>query len=144
MGYFITSLTHKAGSWSNIGFFKKAACNTGVTFIFFVIIISLVGCSQEARSNPRPGAVYREETVILPTSAPTLEPTPANTRVLPIEVLTPALTPTITPIPDEIMGLVVDVIDGDTIEIWSWDLVICLVPIELRVLEPTISIVAHH
>jgi micrococcal nuclease len=37
--------------------------------------------------------------------------------VLPVELLTPQPTVTITPIPDEVLGLVVDVIAGDTIAV---------------------------
>lgn len=115
--FFISLKNHKAGSGPKTGVFRKAVSNVNIVFIFFVIILLLVSCSQGAGSNSRSGVVISEETVLLPTSVPTLEPSPTNTRVLPIEVLTPALTPTITPIPDEVMGLVVDVIDGDTIAV---------------------------
>jgi endonuclease YncB( thermonuclease family) len=80
------------------------------------IIILVTGCSQIATSTPQPGAVNRE-TASLPTSAPTFEPTPTNTRVVPIENLTPAPPATITPIPDDTQGLVVEVIDGQTIAV---------------------------
>ena len=36
---------------------------------------------------------------------------------LPLDSLTPSPTPTITPIPAEVLGLVVQVIDGDTLHI---------------------------
>jgi len=117
MSYFFRFLTHKAGSWSVIGLFIKAISNMGIVCLLFVILLLLMSCSQQAGSNPRKDLVIIEGTVELPTSGPTLEPTPVNTRVLPVEALTPAPTPTITPIPDEVMGLVVDVIDGDTIAV---------------------------
>jgi endonuclease YncB( thermonuclease family) len=83
-----------------------------------LLLIFLVSCNQANddlnRSNEGadPGAALE-----LPTSAPTSQPTPANTRVLPLDSLTPEPTPTITPIPDEVLGLVVQVIDGDTIAV---------------------------
>ncbi len=98
---------------------RKRSCarvtllNVGTTFVAVLIILMLSGCSQE--SGQRPGAIPRTKTVSLPTSAPTPKPSPVGTRVMPIEVLTPPPTSTITPIPDEVLGLVVDVIDGSTI-----------------------------
>lgn len=117
MGYFFTSLIHKAGQQPNGGFFRKAVINMRTPFLLFVMLLSLMGCSQGSGSNTRTDLVIVEGTVLLPTSIATPEPTPLNTRVLPAEALTPAPTPTITPIPDEVMGLVVDVIDGDTIAV---------------------------
>ncbi len=84
--------------------------------LFVAAMFLLAGCAQ-GRATALPGATSREATVVLPTQAPTSQPTPPNTRVLPIEVLTPPPSPTITPIPDEVMGLVVNVIDGDTIAV---------------------------
>ena len=74
-----------------------------------------MGCVQATPATP--GAVYRKETVALPTGGPTPRPTPINTRVIPLEALTPAPTPTITPLPDEVRALVVGIIDGDTITV---------------------------
>ncbi len=82
---------------------------------FWIIVILLAGCSPTATLQP--GAVYREETVVLPTGAPIPQPTPSSTRVTPLEIITPGTTPTITPIPDEIRGMVIEVIDGDTIAV---------------------------
>ena len=84
-------------------------------FTFWIIVILLAGCSPTA--TLRPGAVYREETVVLPTGAPTPKPSPSSTRVTPLEIFTPGATRTITPMPDEIRGMVVKVIDGDTIAV---------------------------
>jgi endonuclease YncB( thermonuclease family) len=81
--------------------------------VFWLLLSLLMGCVQSTPATP--GAVYREETVALPTSGPTPEPTPINTRVIPLEALTPSLTPTVTPLPDEVRALVVDILEGDTI-----------------------------
>jgi len=79
-----------------------------------VLIISLAGCGQSDSATP-PGAVNREATVALPTAQPTSASTPVNTRVMPLEVLTPPPTATITPIPDEGRALVVGIVDGNTV-----------------------------
>jgi endonuclease YncB( thermonuclease family) len=81
------------------------------------ILIILTGCGGGLAFTPSSGAAADQETLTLPTAAPTAEPTALATRVLPIEVLTPLPTPSVTPIPDEVLGLVVDVIDGDTIAV---------------------------
>lgn len=85
------------------------------SLIHLLLLSWLAGCVQATPATP--GAVYREETVALPTSGPTPKPTPFSTRVIPLEALTPAPTPTITPLPDEVRALVVDIIDGDTITV---------------------------
>ncbi len=54
-------------------------------------------------------------TFILPTAVSTLQPTPINTRVNP--KVSPTITPTVTPLPAEVLGLVVEVIDGNTIAV---------------------------
>jgi endonuclease YncB( thermonuclease family) len=87
------------------------------TLLFLVFLMLLAGCGPAARPTPQVGAVYRVETVALPTSMPTPEPSPISTRVLPLEVFTPGPTGTPTPIPDEVLGLVVQVISGDTIAV---------------------------
>lgn len=79
-----------------------------------IALMMLAGCSRTTATR-LPGAIPREATVVLPTSAPTVAPSPVNTRVLPTENFTPGPTPTVTPIPDEVRGLVVNVVDGDTI-----------------------------
>jgi|GEM_PF-1314330 len=83
--------------------------------IFLLLLSGLVGCVQATPATP--GALYRAETVVLPTGGPTPKPTPPSTRVIPLEALTPAPTPTITPLPDDVRALVVDIIDGDTITV---------------------------
>jgi micrococcal nuclease len=85
-------------------------------FIFLIVTIVLVGC-QNSGATGSPGTVSGTGTFDLPTEQPTAAPSPVSTRVLPIEVLTPPPTATITPIPDETLGLVVNVIDGDTIAV---------------------------
>jgi len=75
----------------------------------------LTACGQN--TGPLVGAIPRTQTVSLPTKEPTVQPSPLSTRVMPLEVLTPPPTPTITPIPDESLGLVIEVIDGDTIAV---------------------------
>jgi endonuclease YncB( thermonuclease family) len=81
-----------------------------------IIFLLLVSCDQEETTSST-GAEAQLATVVLPTPKLTVPPSPVNTRVLPVEVLTPPATPTITPIPDETLGLVVEVIDGDTIAV---------------------------
>ena len=117
MHYFFTSLIHRTDSRSGIGFLIITMSSISKIFILFLLSLSLISCSRGITSSSRPDTVVQAGTVTLPTSAPTPEPTPVNTRVLPVEALTPGFTPTITPIPEEVMGLVVDVIDGDTIAV---------------------------
>ena len=85
-------------------------------FIFLAVIMLLAGCSRVSTTS-RSGSESLTSPIALPTQAPTLEPTPPNTRVLPVEVLTPQPKPTITPIPDEVTGLITNVIDGDTLAV---------------------------
>ncbi len=59
--------------------------------------------------------VSGETTVLLPTAVPPAEATPVNTRVIPVESLTPAPTATETPIPDESRAVVTGIVDGQTI-----------------------------
>lgn len=75
----------------------------------------LAACAQATPATP--GALYRAETVVLPTGAPTAKPTPVSTRVIPAAELTPGPTPTLTPLPDEVRALVVGALDGDTISV---------------------------
>lgn len=75
----------------------------------------LAACAQATPAKP--GAVYRAETVVLPTGVPTPKPTPVSTRVISDAALTPGPTPTITPIPDQVRALVVKAVDGDTISV---------------------------
>ncbi len=82
-----------------------------------VVLLGLAGCDQGAGPGAPSTEVVRRETVVLPTGAPTAQPSPVNTRVLPLESFTPGPTSTVTPIPAEVRGLVVDVIDGDTIAV---------------------------
>ncbi len=86
------------------------------TGLLLALLISLAACVQVA-SESRPGALPRTATIILPTGAPKANPTPTSTRVVPATVFTPGPTPTITPIPDKVRALVVNIIDGDTIEV---------------------------
>lgn len=86
-------------------------------FVCSVIIFLITGCGQIVAPSTSPRLVERAETVTLPTSIPTVKPTPVSTRVLPPVSLTPTITPTITAIPDEVRALVVDVIDGNTINV---------------------------
>jgi micrococcal nuclease len=79
-----------------------------------LMLVLGTGCGQNVGEAPS-SAVYRKETVVLPTGAPPAKPTPVSTRVIPATVFTPGPTPTITPIPDEIRGLVAEVLDGETI-----------------------------
>ena len=82
---------------------------------------SIAGCGQSPPFQEGTEAVSKAGTVTLPTPEPTVAPSPVNTRVMPLEVMTAVptspLTPTLTPIPDEVRALVVEVIDGDTIAV---------------------------
>lgn len=80
-------------------------------------LILLAGCTQGGTFSSSSDSGLTEAPLELPTRGPTTAPTPANTRVLPLDSLTPSPTPTITPIPAEVLGLVVQVIDGDTIAV---------------------------
>ncbi|MCB0168307.1 MAG: thermonuclease family protein [Anaerolineae bacterium] len=71
----------------------------------------LSGCSSSG-SSPQ-----NRQSLPLPTREPTVAPSPSSTRVMPIEVLTPPPTGTTTPIPDEALGLVVEVLDGNTLAV---------------------------
>ena len=86
-----------------------------------VVTILLASCQSSAttfsQSSSSSTRTARSEVVTLPTGAPTLEASPTSTRVIPLDSLTPSPTPTVTPIPDEVRGLVVEVIDGDTIAV---------------------------
>ena len=86
-----------------------------------LMLIALVGCARVPAPTQSAGAVQRTGTLMLPTQVPTLEPSPVNTRVMPLEtftvVPTSPLTPTMTPIPDEVRALVVEVFDGETIAV---------------------------
>lgn len=79
-----------------------------------IIAVVLVGCSQPGSSQ---SSGTTREAFALPTKGPTAAPSPVSTRVMPLEVLTPPPTRTITPIPDEALGLVVEVFDGETIAV---------------------------
>ena len=80
-----------------------------------ILLFLLTGCGLSA--TPLPGAVQRDETVVLPTPAPTLAASPVSTRVMPVEVLTPMPTSSITPLPPENLGLVVDVLEGEILAV---------------------------
>ncbi len=79
-----------------------------------VILFIVTSCALE-NTEPLTGAIPRAATEILPTAVPSLQPTPKSTLVHP--KTTPTITPTITPIPDEVAGLVVEVIDGNTLAV---------------------------
>jgi endonuclease YncB( thermonuclease family) len=86
-----------------------------VSLLSVVVFVAVTGCAQ-TEATPLPGgAVSREATIMLPTAVPTLPSTPLNTRVMPVEVLTPQPTTTITPIPDEGRAMVVGIVDGNTV-----------------------------
>lgn len=97
-------------------FCRNSITWTGLHCVLLVVIglALLPGCARVTATR-LPGAIPRTATIVLPTSAPTAAPSPVSTRVLPTANFTPGPTPTITPIPDEVRGLVVDVVDGDTI-----------------------------
>ncbi len=86
-----------------------------------LMLIGLVGCAQPLSTPAADRLVQRNETMALPTEAPTTAPSPVNTRVLPLQtftvVPTSPLTPTMTPIPAEVRGLVVEALDGDSIAV---------------------------
>jgi endonuclease YncB( thermonuclease family) len=93
------------------------ACNPAYQMLVcLVVTVLLVACNQIPTTSSSEGGLSTTP-IALPTPAPTRQPTPVNTRVLPVEVLTPQPTPSLTPIPDEVAGLVIDVIDGDTLAV---------------------------
>jgi endonuclease YncB( thermonuclease family) len=93
--------------------FKKKC--VGLSLLYTVVgLLFLAGCSQTATPPDQPGLVYRDGTIALTTKEPTVLPSPIATRVLPPEFFTPGPTPTVTPLPDEALGLVIEVLTGDT------------------------------
>ena len=92
-----------------------------IPVLLLIVTVLPAGCAQTPVPAQPSGVVQREATVALPTSQPTPAPSPSSTRVLELELITPTptslVTPTMTPIPDESRGLVVDVIDGDTVAV---------------------------
>ncbi len=86
-----------------------------------ITAVYVAGCGQTSPFEEGAEAVSQARTVTLPSPIPTVAPSPVNTRVMPLEVMTPVptnpITPTLTPIPDEVRALVVEVIDGDTISV---------------------------
>ncbi len=91
----------------------------GWNLLLLTTILLIVGCGSSSGSTS--GEISREASLALPTDKPTPVPSPSSTRVMPLEDFTPTptafATPTITPIPEEVRGLVVDVIDGNTITV---------------------------
>lgn len=80
----------------------------------FILAVTLAGCaSVSAPANNGQAPPVLE----LPTAQPTLAPSPVSTRVMPTDSLTPVPSPTITPIPGEARGMVVQVIDGNTLAV---------------------------
>lgn len=81
------------------------------------LLILLSGCAQSTPPGGVSGGSAGQSTLELPTPKPTVAPSPVSTRVMPAEVLTPPPTATITPIPAEALGLVVEVLNGNTIAV---------------------------
>ena len=84
-------------------------------FIMLFLLIS-TGCSQNLPLAPKESS-QTTPVLELPTARPTVAPSPVNTRVMPTDSLTPAPTRTGTPIPDEMRGMVIEVLDGDTLAV---------------------------
>jgi endonuclease YncB( thermonuclease family) len=81
-----------------------------------VILLLLAGCARSQTAG-QPNIEYRDAPFELPTGAPTPEPSPSSTRVLAQASPASETRATITPIPDEVRGLVVEVLEGDTIAV---------------------------
>jgi len=80
-----------------------------------MLLFSLLLCAcNETAPVLQQGAIPREATVVLPT-AKVKEPTPVSTSVL--ANVTPTATSTATPIPNESIGTVMDVLDGNTVSV---------------------------
>lgn len=90
-------------------------CGAKTCLIFLAILLAASGCAGPLSVNE--SSTGQESNLALPTPRPTTAPSPVSTRVVPLDSLTPAPTPTITPIPAETLGLVVDVLSGDTIAV---------------------------
>jgi micrococcal nuclease len=76
--------------------------------------VILTGCGSII---PPVGQSVSQSQFELPTARPSVAPSPVSTRVMPTDSLTPTAIPSITPIPDEALGLVVEVFDGNTIAV---------------------------
>ena len=72
----------------------------------------LSGCGSQGSTGGY--QVYQGPTAVLPTSAPSEPPTPTATSVID-HLFTPTPVPTATSLPDEVLGLVVDVVDTQTL-----------------------------
>jgi len=97
---------------------RTLLCSQKMWFVMLLMgLISLTSCNQAVTTFSQSTTPAARAEFTLPTSGPTLEPSPTNTRVLPLDSLTPSPPPTVTPIPDDVWGLVVEVIDGDTIAV---------------------------
>lgn len=79
-------------------------------------MLLLAACARSQTAG-RPNVEYRDEPFELPTGAPTPEPSPSSTRVIAQASPTSEIRATITPIPDDVHGLVVEVLEGDTIAV---------------------------
>lgn len=103
---------------SNFTYFACLGARIGQScrYLLLGLLAGLLAACAQATPAP-PGALYRAETVVLPTGAPTSKPTPVSTRVISDAALTPGPTPTITPIPDAVRALVVSAVDGDTLNV---------------------------
>ncbi|MFQ5613409.1 MAG: thermonuclease family protein [Anaerolineae bacterium] len=84
-----------------------------LTLLMMAVLLAACGRAPSAPAGRRvvlaPGPTTQR-----PAANASLEPTPTNTLVLP-EPWTPAPTFTPTPLPDEVLGLVVDVLDNESI-----------------------------
>ena len=82
--------------------------------IFVSLVLFVYGCrNQTSKSEYQ---IYLGPTAILPTSLPTIAPTPTGTLVM-AETWTPTPVPTSTPLPDEVLAIVANVISGDTLQV---------------------------
>ena len=77
-----------------------------------LLILSLAACNSQP--PPTPFRLQSGPTAVLPTLAPTALPSATSTRVMD-HLWTPTPVPSATPLPDEVLGLVVDVIDAENV-----------------------------
>lgn len=85
---------------------------TKLTICLFIIAIFLTACG--IRPSQERFQLADGPTPVLPAAAATEPPTPTSTRVMD-NPWTATPIPTKTPIPDEVLGLVADVLDGETL-----------------------------
>ena len=89
--------------------------NLKKNFLIVPVLLLLAAC-RSAPPSPTPVRLFQGPTVVLPTLPPTSMPTPTSTLVM-ANPWTPTPVPTSTPLPEELLGLVTQVVDAKTVAV---------------------------